>query len=86
MNQALLLVALFGGVIVSAIVARRLRIPNPIAFVAIGLVFATLTHAAFNYLTLNAANLAVPILFLLVVGFFVLNDFDILRKEEVAVK
>ena len=40
MNQALLLVALFGGVIVSAIVARRLRIPNPIAFVAIGLVFA----------------------------------------------
>lgn len=40
MNQALLLVALFGGVIVSAIVARRLRIPYPIAFVAIGLVFA----------------------------------------------
>ncbi len=40
MNQALLLVALFGGVIVSAIVARRLRIPYPIAFVAIGLAFA----------------------------------------------
>ena len=40
MNQALLLVALFGGVIVSAIVAQRLRIPYPIAFVAIGLAFA----------------------------------------------
>lgn len=40
MNQALLLVALFGGVIVSAIVAQRLRIPNPIAFVVIGLAFA----------------------------------------------
>ncbi len=40
MNQALLLVALFGGVIVSAIVARRLRIPYPIAFVVIGLAFA----------------------------------------------
>lgn len=40
MNQALLLVALFSGVIVSAIVARRLRIPYPIAFVAIGLAFA----------------------------------------------
>ena len=40
MNQALLLVALFGGVIISAIVARRLRIPYPIAFVAIGLAFA----------------------------------------------
>jgi len=39
-NQALLLVALFGGVIISAIVARRLRIPYPIAFVAIGLAFA----------------------------------------------
>ncbi|MGD0968858.1 MAG: Na+/H+ antiporter [Candidatus Aquilonibacter sp.] len=40
MEQALLLVALFGGVIVSAIVARRLRIPYPIAFVVIGLAFA----------------------------------------------
>lgn len=40
MNQALLLVALFGGVIVSAIVAQRLRIPYPIAFVVIGLAFA----------------------------------------------
>jgi len=39
-NQALLLVALFGGVILSSIVARRLRIPYPIAFVALGLAFA----------------------------------------------
>lgn len=40
MDSALLLVALFGGVIVSAIVAQKLRIPNPIAFVVIGLAVA----------------------------------------------
>jgi monovalent cation/hydrogen antiporter len=39
-NAALLLVALFGGVIVSAIVAQKLRIPYPIAFVVIGLAVA----------------------------------------------
>jgi monovalent cation/hydrogen antiporter len=39
-DSALLLVALFGGIIVSAIVARKLRIPNPIAFVVIGLAVA----------------------------------------------
>jgi monovalent cation/hydrogen antiporter len=39
-DSALLIVALFGGVIVSAIVAQKLRIPYPIAFVVIGLAFA----------------------------------------------
>ncbi len=40
MSAALLLVALFGGVIVSAIVAQKLRVPYPIAFVIIGLAVA----------------------------------------------
>ncbi len=40
MSAALLLVALFAGIIVSAIVAQKLRIPNPIAFVIIGLAVA----------------------------------------------
>jgi monovalent cation/hydrogen antiporter len=39
-DSALFIVALFGGVIVSAIVAQKLRIPYPIAFVAIGLAVA----------------------------------------------
>lgn len=39
-NSALLLVALFCGIIVSAIVAQKLRIPNPIAFVFIGFAVA----------------------------------------------
>ena len=39
-NSALLLVALFAGIIVSAIVAQKLRIPIPIAFVAIGFAVA----------------------------------------------
>jgi monovalent cation/hydrogen antiporter len=39
-DSALLLVALFGGVIVSSIVAQKLRVPYPIAFVVIGLAVA----------------------------------------------
>jgi monovalent cation/hydrogen antiporter len=39
-ESALLLVALFGGVIVSSIVAQKLRVPYPIAFVVIGLAVA----------------------------------------------
>jgi CPA1 family monovalent cation:H+ antiporter len=58
-NQALLLVALFGGVIVSAIVAQRLRIPYPIAFVVIGLAFALVPG-------LPAPHLNPQLLFLLV--------------------
>ncbi len=40
MESALLLVALFGGVIVSSIIAQKLRVPYPIAFVVIGLAVA----------------------------------------------
>jgi len=43
-NSALLLVALFAGVIVSALVAQRLRVPYPIAFLVIGLLVALIPH------------------------------------------
>jgi len=39
-NSALLIVALFAGIIVSAIVAQKLRVPYPIAFVVIGIAVA----------------------------------------------
>jgi RsiW-degrading membrane proteinase PrsW (M82 family) len=51
-------------------------------FLIAGLILATLAHAAFNYLILNAANLAYAVMFLLLVGFFVLNDFEKLREKE----
>lgn len=56
---------------------------KPVRFLISGLIFATLVHAAFNFLTLNAATLAIPVLFLLVVGLFVLSDFEVLREKEV---
>jgi protease PrsW len=47
-----------------------------------GLAIATGIHAVFNYLILNVPNVSFAILFLLFVGFFVLNDFDILKTKE----
>ena len=54
------------------------------SFVVAGLIFATITHAAFNELIVTASNIGWAVLFLLVVGFFVLNDFEKLKAEEKA--
>lgn len=48
---------------------------------AIGFVFATALHAAFNYLILRFGNASYTVVFLLVVGFFVLNDFEKLKPQ-----
>lgn len=47
-----------------------------------GVVLATLVHALFNYLiaAADAGNLIYPSLILVVAAFFVLNDFEILKK------
>jgi RsiW-degrading membrane proteinase PrsW (M82 family) len=44
-----------------------------------GLVFATILHATFNWLILNYVDVGYAVLFLLIVGFFVLNDFEKLK-------
>lgn len=49
-----------------------------------GIVIATALHAFFNYLILNYGNVAYSVVFLVVVGFFVLNDFEKLKVEPVA--
>lgn len=51
-------------------------------YLAAGIIFATLCHAAFNYLILNFANVGYSVLFLIVVGFFVMTDFEELKAEE----
>lgn len=48
---------------------------------AVGLVFATVLHASFNYLILRFGNASYTIVFLLVIGFFVLNDFEKLKPQ-----
>lgn len=49
-----------------------------------GVIYATLLHAIFNYLILIYGGTYIePILFLLVLGFFVLNDFDKLKNKKI---
>lgn len=46
-----------------------------------GLGIAILLHATFNYLILNYENVAYALIFLAIIGFFVLNDFEKLKKR-----
>jgi protease PrsW len=48
-------------------------------YIISGFIFAAILHATFNYLILDNATIAYSILFLLIVGFFVLNDFEKLK-------
>lgn len=49
-----------------------------------GIIAATLLHATFNWLILNYADVGYAVLFLLIVGFFVLNDFEKLKAKPIA--
>ena len=46
-----------------------------------GLAIATVLHAFFNYLILNYGNIAYAVVFLVIVGFFVLNDFEKIKVK-----
>ncbi|MBI2623569.1 MAG: PrsW family intramembrane metalloprotease [Candidatus Liptonbacteria bacterium] len=61
--------------------AVSIRDFNSRRFVIEGLVVATLLHMVFNYLILLYDSFAYPVLFVLAVGFFVLNDFERLNKK-----
>jgi RsiW-degrading membrane proteinase PrsW (M82 family) len=45
-----------------------------------GFAIAAVLHTCFNYLILNYGNGAYTLVFLVIVGFFVLNDFEVLKK------
>ena len=49
-------------------------------YIILGFVIAVALHTIFNYLILNYENVAYAIIFLAIVGFFVLNDFEKLKK------
>jgi RsiW-degrading membrane proteinase PrsW (M82 family) len=51
-------------------------------YLAAGFVVAIALHATFNYLILNFENLAYALVFLAIVGFFVLSDFEKLKVKE----
>ena len=46
----------------------------------LAIVAATLLHALFNHLILNWESIAIPMTFLIVVSFFILNDFEKLKR------
>ncbi len=50
-------------------------------YILLGLAIATALHAYFNYLILNYGDSAYGIVFLVIVGFFVLNDFEKLKTN-----
>lgn len=59
-------------------IARK-RIPH---YVAIGIVIAAAIHAVFNYLVITYGNAIYTVVFLGVIGFFVLNDFEKLKTPK----
>ena len=48
-----------------------------------GIAIATLLHAFFNYLILNFESYLQPIIFLMIVGFFVLSDFEKFKNKKI---
>lgn len=52
-------------------------------YLAIGLPVAAVLHASFNYLILNYGDAVYSVIFLLVVGFFVLNDFEAIKARHI---
>ena len=51
-------------------------------YLATGFAMAAVLHAFFNYLILSYGNVAYTVVFLVIVGFFVLNDFEKLKAAE----
>ncbi|MEK7110775.1 MAG: PrsW family glutamic-type intramembrane protease, partial [Patescibacteria group bacterium] len=49
----------------------------------VGLTFATVLHAVFNYLIINHRDLSYALIFVVTIGFFVLSDFEKFRKKPV---
>ena len=48
-----------------------------------GIAVATLLHAIFNYLILSYESYLQPVLFLMIVGFFVLSDFEKFKNKKI---
>jgi RsiW-degrading membrane proteinase PrsW (M82 family) len=63
--------------------AKSIRTFGARRFLVAGIALATVLHAVFNYLILNFGNVIFPVLFVIVVGFFALNDFEKLKRESV---
>ena len=52
-------------------------------YIASGLIVAAVLHAIFNYLILNYENITYSVIFLIIVGLFVLIDFEKIKAKPV---
>jgi len=60
-----------------------IRAFNTKRFLVFGIGAATVLHAVFNYLILSYGDLSYALLFVVIVGFFILSDFEKLRGKVV---
>jgi len=63
--------------------AKSIREFNAKRFIFLGLIIATLLHTVFNYLIIIFGNPIYVIIFLAIVGFFTLNDFEKLKGRKI---
>lgn len=62
--------------------AKSIREFGAIRPLIFGFVIATAVHTIFNYLIITYGNIIYPVLFLIVVGFFVFGDFEKLKHQK----
>lgn len=79
---ATLLHALTGAVI-GYYWAWSIREFGRIRILVVGIAVATILHAFFNYLILSFESYLQPIIFLMIVGFFVLSDFEKFKNKNI---
>ncbi len=61
--------------------ARSIREFRSLSWLFLGFIFATTLHGTFNFLVLNFGEKGLSVIFLAVVAFFVLADFEKLKTE-----
>lgn len=63
--------------------AISIREFNEKKFIFWGIAVATALHAVFNHLIIKYESMAYPVLLVVIVGFFVLNDFEKLKRKNI---
>ena len=63
--------------------AISIREFNERKFIFWGLAIATALHALFNHLIIRYENMMYPVILVIIAGFFVLNDFEKLKRKNI---
>lgn len=63
--------------------AVSIRDFNQKRFIFLGIATATVLHAIFNHLIIRYESMTYPVVLVVIVGFFVLNDFEKLKRKNI---